>query len=256
MQRAELVAYLNEYLNIATFNDYAPNGLQVEGANTIKTIVTGVTACQALIDAAIALQADAILVHHGYFWKNEPVQIVGIKQQRIKALLAHDINLLAYHLPLDQHAVLGNNALLGQLWGLQDITPGLVGLESSACSTSLVRLGRLSQACSVEDFATRVSNSLQRPVLHLPGGKNTIQMVAWCSGGAQNYIEQALAWRADVYISGEVSEQTTHLAKEGGIHYFAAGHHATERLGIKALGEHLAERFGLQCHFVDIANPV
>ncbi|WP_127471290.1 Nif3-like dinuclear metal center hexameric protein [Thiomicrorhabdus aquaedulcis] len=250
MQRTELVAYLNDYLNIANFNDYAPNGLQIEGRDTIKTIVTGVTACQALIDAAIALQADAVLVHHGYFWKNEPAQIVGIKQKRVKALLAHDINLLAYHLPLDQHAVLGNNVLLGQLWGLQDITPGLVGLDS------LVRLGRLPKACSIDAFATLVSNSLQRPVLHLSGGKNTVQTVAWCSGGAQNYIDQAIAWQADVYISGEVSEQTTHLAKEGGVHYFAAGHHATERLGIKALGEHLADKFGLQCHFVDIANPV
>jgi dinuclear metal center YbgI/SA1388 family protein len=247
MQRSELVVYLNDYLRIADFNDYAPNGLQVEGREMVSTIVTGVTACQALIDAAIALQADAILVHHGYFWKNEPAQIVGFKQKRIKALLTHDINLLGYHLPLDQHSVLGNNALLGKLWGLEDITPGLVGL---------VRLGRLPQACSIDEFEQLVSRTLQRPVLHLPGGKNRIQTVAWCSGGAQNYIDQAIAWQADVYISGEVSEQTTHLAKECGIHYFAAGHHATERLGIKALGEHIAEKFNLQCHFIDIANPV
>ena len=149
-------------------------------------------------------------------------------------------------MPLDAHEELGNNALLGKLWGLQDITP-LPGL---------VRLGRLPEAVAIDVFKTKVSSSLNREPLHLPGGADRVQTIAWCSGGAQGYIDQAIEWNADVYISGEVSEQTTHLAKECGVHYFAAGHHATERLGIKALGEHLAKEFDLQCHFVDIANPV
>lgn len=246
MLRDDLTAYLADFLQLADYQDYAPNGLQVEGKDEINTIVTGVTASQALIDQAIALNADAILVHHGYFWKSEPQQIVGFKQRRIKALLMNDINLLGYHLPLDGHAELGNNAMLGKLWQLQDITP----------QPGLVRLGKLASPVSIESFVKTVSASLDRPALHLPGGPQQVQTIAWCSGGAQGYIDQALQWQADVYISGEVSEQTTHLAQEGGIHYLAAGHHATERLGIKALGEHLAEKFGLECHFIDVNNPV
>ncbi|MDG6773566.1 Nif3-like dinuclear metal center hexameric protein [Thiomicrorhabdus sp. ZW0627] len=246
MLREELTSYLNDYLKVSEFKDYAPNGLQVEGKSEIRTIVTGVTACQALIDEAVRLKADAILVHHGYFWKSEPVEIVGFKQKRIKSLLVNDVNLFGYHLPLDAHPELGNNAMLGKLWRLQDITP----------VPGLVRLGRLDAPLSIDDFKQRISESLNRDVLHLSGGPQEINTVAWCSGGAQNYIDQALAWEADVYISGEVSEQTTHLAREGGIHYFSAGHHATERLGVEALGKHLAEKFDLECHFVDIANPV
>lgn len=244
--RDNLTAYLAEFLQVSDYKDYAPNGLQVEGCAEIRTVVTGVTASKALIDEAIKLNADAILVHHGYFWKSEPQEIVGFKQKRIKALLVNDINLMGYHLPLDGHAELGNNAMLGKLWQLEDITP----------QPGLVRLGRLTAPVDIDDFTAFVSSSLDRQVLHLPGGPAQIQTVAWCSGGAQGYIDQALAWRADVYISGEVSEQTTHLAQEGGIHYLAAGHHATERLGIKALGEHLAEKFEIKCHFVDVNNPV
>ena len=244
--RDELTAHLAEFLKLSDYQDYAPNGLQVEGKQEIKTIVTGVTASQALIDAAITLNADAILVHHGYFWKSEPQEIVGFKQRRIKSLLMHDINLMGYHLPLDGHLELGNNAMLGKLWQLEDITP----------KPGLVRLGRLAKPVNIEDFIEVVSSSLNRRALHLPGGPDQVQTIAWCSGGAQGYIDQALAWKADVYISGEVSEQTTHLAMEGGIHYLAAGHHATERLGIKALGEYLAKQFDLNCHFIDINNPV
>jgi len=244
--RDDLTAYLADFLKLADYKDYAPNGLQVEGCEEIKTIVTGVTASQALIDKAISLDADAILVHHGYFWKSEPQEIVGFKQKRIKSLLLNDINLMGYHLPLDGHEDLGNNAMLGKLWQLEDITP----------QPGLVRLGKLTQPMDVQSFVGMVSESLSRPALHLPGGPQQVETVAWCSGGAQGYIDQALAWKADVYISGEVSEQTTHLAKEGGIHYLAAGHHATERLGIKTLGEHLASQFDLICHFVDVDNPV
>ncbi len=246
MNRDELSAYLSEFLEIDGYKDYAPNGLQVEGKAEIKKIVTGVTACQALIDQAVAVGADAILVHHGYFWKSEPDVITGFKQKRIKALLQHDINLFGYHLPLDGHNELGNNVLLGKLWGLDEITP----------TAGLVRLGKLPEAMPMAAFKQMVDDSLNRESLHLEGGPEQVRTIAWCSGGAQGYIDQAIEWSADVYISGEVSEQTTHLAKECGIHYLAAGHHATERLGIKALGEHLAEKFGLENVFIDITNPV
>ena len=246
MKTTQLADYLHDFLSVADFKDYAPNGLQVEGRTEIKRIVTGVTACQALIDKAVELQADAILVHHGYFWKSEPATITGFKQRRIKTLLQHDINLFGYHLPLDAHAELGNNAMLAKLWGLKDITP----------EPGLVRLGKLSSKMEMDDFKQMVDDSLARDSLHLPGGPSQVETIAWCSGGAQGYIDQAIAWGADVYVSGEVSEQTTHMAKECGIHYLAAGHHATERLGIKSLGEHLVEKFGLECHFVEVANPV
>ncbi|NPA71338.1 MAG: Nif3-like dinuclear metal center hexameric protein [Gammaproteobacteria bacterium] len=246
MQRTELIDYLDDLLEVSSYQDYAPNGLQVEGRKEINTIVTGVTACQALIDAAIELKADAILVHHGYFWKNEKPQIVGLKQKRIKALLMNDINLIGYHLPLDGHAILGNNAQLAQLWSLEDITP----------KPGLVRLGKLNKSMNMAQFKQVISGSLGRDVLHLPGGPQEVQTIAWCSGGAQGYIDQAIEWGADVYISGEVSEQTTHQALESGIHYLAAGHHATERLGVKALGEHLSYKFNVVCHFIDINNPV
>lgn len=246
MKTTELVQYLDDFLEATTFKDYAPNGLQVEGKSDITKIVTGVTACQALIDVAIAEKADAIIVHHGYFWKNEPVTITGMKQKRIRSLLENEINLLGYHLPLDAHPTLGNNAMLGELWSLEDITP----------EPGLVRLGRLSSPVSIDTLVESIGNSLNRMPLHLPGGPSEVETIAWCSGGAQGYIEKAIEWEADVYISGEVSEQTTHQALENKIHYLAAGHHATERLGVKALGEHLAQAFDLEVVFVDINNPV
>ena len=246
MQRKELVNYLNEFLEIDQYKDYAPNGLQVEGRDEIKTIVTGVTACNELINEAIRLNADAVLVHHGFFWKSEPVEVVGYKKKRLKKLLLNDVNLLGYHLPLDGHPELGNNAELAKLWQLEDITP----------VDGLVRLGRLKTPIPIDEFTEFVSTSLGRKALHLEGGPALVETIAWCSGGAQNYISQAVRWEADVYISGEVSEQTMHIAKECGIHYLAAGHHATERLGIKALGEHLSAKFNLHCQFVDIHNPV
>ena len=246
MKRDELVAYLHEFLEIDQYKDYAPNGLQIEGTEDILTLVTGVTACQALIDEAIRLRADAILVHHGYFWKNEPLPIIGFKKKRIKSLLVNDINLLGYHLPLDGHIELGNNAQLGQLWQLEDITP----------VSGLLRLGQLPEVMNLDAFKQQVSKSLDRDVLHLSGGPEKVKTIAWCSGGAQQYIMEAAEWGADVYISGEVSEQTTHLARELGVHYFAAGHHATERLGVQRLGEYLAKRFNLVHSHVDIKNPV
>lgn len=243
----ELVQYLDHLLGVSQYKDYAPNGLQVEGKPNIQKIVTGVTASQSLIDQAIEHQADAILVHHGYFWKNEPPTLTGMKYQRIKKLIMNDINLMGYHLPLDGHPEFGNNAQLAKLWGLHDITPD---------EKSLVRLGQLAQPLAIEAFVEQVSQSLGRIPLHLPGGPKKVKTVAWCSGGAQGYIQQAIDWQADVYISGEVSEQTTHQAAESGIHYLAAGHHATERLGVFSLGEHLAETFDLEVVFMDVPNPV
>jgi len=250
MTRTELSRYLSEFLQVSNYKDYAPNGLQVEGRSKITTIVTGVTACQALIDRAIALNADAILVHHGFFWKGEPEVITGMKQRRIKALLVHDINLFGYHLPLDGHPMLGNNAELGRKLDISDAEP----VEDVA--QGLIWQGRLDTPMPVEAFSARLNNVLNREALHIGQSNDDIQTIAWCSGGAQDYIDIAADLGVDAFISGEVSERTFHSAMELGVHYFAAGHHATERYGIQALGEHLAREFNLEHHFVDINNPV
>ena len=252
IQRKELLAYLHNYLKVNDFKDYCPNGLQVEGRAEIKHIVAGVTASQSLIDKAIEQQADAILVHHGYFWKGEEAAIVGIKQKRIKALLQADINLLAYHLPLDAHTEVGNNVQLGQLLELADVSSqNLNGVDD------ILWQGALKQSLSASELAQLLNNKLGREALWLPSLNNQpIKTLAWCSGGAQSYIEHAAALGVDAFISGEVSEQTTHQAKELDIHYFAAGHHATERYGVQALAAHLAEKFGISYQFIDIDNPV
>ncbi len=247
VRRDDLAAYCHQLLNVDGFNDYAPNGLQVEGRGEIHTLVTGVTASRALIERAIALKADAIMVHHGWFWRGEPAPLTGMKGARVRLLMQHDINLFAYHLPLDAHPELGNNAQLAKLWGLEDET---------ADATTLLRIGRLSKPESMEDFLLRIERTLGRVPLHLPGGPEVVQRVAWCSGAAQKMLPQAAAMGAEVFVSGEVSEQTFHEAAELGVHYVAAGHHATERVGIRALGEHLADRFGLTVKFVDMTNPV
>ncbi|RTR28228.1 Nif3-like dinuclear metal center hexameric protein [Shewanella atlantica] len=250
MTRTELSRYLSELLQISNYKDYAPNGLQVEGRSKIATIVTGVTACQALIDRAVALNADAILVHHGFFWKGEPEVITGMKQRRIKALLANDINLFGYHLPLDGHPMLGNNAELGRRLDILDAEP----VEGVA--QGLIWQGRLDTPMSVEAFSSQLNRVLNRDALHIGQSNDEIQNIAWCSGGAQDYIDIAAELGVDAFISGEVSERTFHSAMELDVHYFAAGHHATERYGIQALGEHLAREFNLEHHFVDINNPV
>lgn len=250
IQRAALFQYLNKLLEPECFKDYAPNGLQVEGKSDISRIVSGVTATQALIDEAIEQKADAIFVHHGYFWRNEDPTITGIKYKRIKALLDHDINLFGYHLPLDAHPTLGNNAQLAQRLNIQ-VTSGLFPKDKKPVGN----IGEMDQACSASAFASRLEQVLGRAPILVEGGQHLIRKVAWCTGGAQGYIEQAVAMGADAYISGEISEQTTHIARESGIHYFAAGHHVTERYGAKAVGEHLAETFNLTHHFVDIDNP-
>ena len=225
MNNLSLEHIINQKLNTNAINDYAPNGLQVEGKANIKKIITGVTATQALIDAAVAKNADAILVHHGYFWKSENPCIRGMKGKRIKTLLVNDINLYGYHLPLDIHPELGNNAELARLLGIENLHP----LESSLT------------VCNAEELT-------QNPP-HL------IRKVGICTGGGQGYIDLAAQMGCDAFISGEISEQTTHSAREQGIHYFACGHHATERYGIKALGEWLAKTYELDVEFVDIDNP-
>ena len=241
MQRKELVDYLQAFLKLDEFKDYCPNGLQVEGACEIKHIVAGVTASQSLIDKAIEKNADAILVHHGYFWKGENENIVGIKQKRIKALLQADINLLAYHLPLDAHPVVGNNAQLAKVLGLQNInSQKLNGVNN------ILWNGELPQPLSADELSRLIDSQLGRKALWLPSSSNkAIKTLAWCTGGAQSYIQEASELGVDAFISGEVSEQSTHLAKELDIHYFAAGQHSNERYGEQALAQHLTEKINI-----------
>ncbi|WP_430009946.1 Nif3-like dinuclear metal center hexameric protein [Methylophaga lonarensis] len=249
--RTELLAYLDNLLEPGRFADYCPNGLQVAGCEDIYRIITGVTASQALLDQAVAMNADAILVHHGYFWRGEDARLIGIKQQRIKTLLSHDINLIAYHLPLDAHPEFGNNVQLAHQLGLE-----IDGRISGTGEPAIALCGCLSEPQSLDDFANSVADTLQREPVVIAGHDRPVNTIGWCTGAAQGYIQQAAELGLDAFLSGEVSEQTTHLARELGIHYIAAGHHATERYGIMALGNHLAEVFDLDQQFVDIENPV
>jgi len=252
MNRYHLEQYLDQLLKPAQIKDYAPNGLQIQGCDNITKIITGVTASQALIDKAIEEKADAIIVHHGYFWKNESYVIRGMKHKRIKAFLDNNISLFAYHLPLDIHPKLGNNAQLAKLLNIEVTGPLELGNPISVGIQ-----GELSTVCSGEEFAQLINNKLKRDCLHIaPPSDKTIKKVAWCTGGGQDYIELAAEQGIDAFISGEVSEKTTHIAHEMDIHFFAAGHHATERYGVKALGEHLAKEHDIEVMFVDIDNPV
>lgn len=248
--RDQLVKFLDTELQSDKIRDYCPNGLQVEGKAHISRLVTGVTASQALLDAAVSANADAILVHHGYFWKNESAPITGIKKKRLQTLLCHDINLLAYHLPLDVHPTLGNNAQLGQLLKAQNIT-AVANVEPYG----VLMQGELTQTRPVQQLASDLEQALGKQVLLHAAGSHGVSKLAWCTGGGQGYIEQAAAAGAQLFISGEVSEQTIHLSRELGIHFIAAGHHATERYGVKALGEFIAQQFALDVQFIDIDNP-
>lgn len=250
IERGALLAYLSELLEVHQFKDYAPNGLQVEGRDTIARLVTGVTASRALIEAAVAFGADAVLVHHGYFWKGEDPVVAGMKRQRLKLLLDHEINLLAYHLPLDAHPELGNNAQLARRLGI-----GVTGRLEDQGSQTLVFHGRLDPPVTAQALSGRIAAALGRAPLHIAGGDGPIATLGWCTGAAQGLIGIAAAAGLDAYLSGEISEPTVHVARELGIHYFAAGHHATERGGAAALGEHLAARFDLVHRFVDIESP-
>ncbi len=249
IDRDVLVGYCNHLLKVNQFQDYCPNGLQVEGASHIKKIVTGVTACEALIDEAIALNADALLVHHGYFWKGEEPALVGMRGRRIKKLMQNNINLLAYHLPLDAHPEYGNNAQLAQRLGLIYQK----GLDTSENPVGSV--GVLDKKETLSALADRVAVSLSRQPLVVGDKDRQIERVAWCTGGAQSFIGLAAEAGCDCYITGEVSEKTVHEAREMDIAFIAAGHHATERYGALALGEHLQKQFRLDVTFVDIDNP-
>lgn len=244
----ELRDYNASLLQTGMFKDYCPNGLQVEGRMEVRRIATGVTASQSVLEEAIAWGADAILVHHGYFWRNEDATIVGIRKKRIAQLLRNDVSLLAYHLPLDAHAELGNNAQLGKMLGLSE--QGRFGEQNIAW------LGTLPQSRTLAQFAQSVAHGLRRTPQVIGDADKTIRKVAWCSGAAQNYFEAAIAQGVDAYITGEISEQNFHQANETGVAFIAAGHHATERYGIQALGGHLATKFGLEHHFFDQDNPI
>ncbi len=247
--RARLLSYLEELLEVRAFQDFCPNGLQVEGSEEIRSLVTGVTANLSLIEQAVAAGADAVLVHHGYFWKGEEPTIVGMKQRRLRRLLATDTNLLAYHLPLDAHPVYGNNVQLAEVLGFRPE-------GSFGGSPAIGMWGRLAEPMAAEPFSQQLAARLRRGPLSILAGPPEINTVAWCSGAAHSYLMEAVRMGVDAFITGEISEPTVHVARECGIHLFAAGHHATERYGVKALGEHLADRFGLEHRFIDVDSPV
>lgn len=246
----ELVSYADTLLDIGAFRDYCPNGLQVQGGTQVHSLVGGVSASRALIEAAVQHGAQALLVHHGYFWRGEDPCVTGIKRERLALLLGHDISLLAYHLPLDAHPEWGNNVQLGRLLGLEIEGP----LDESDRSKGL--RGRLPAPLSGDALKDHVAAVLGREPLHIAAGPPLVRRIGWCTGAAQGFIETAIEAGLDAYISGEISEPTVHAAREGGIHYLAAGHHATERYGVQALGGHLAERLGLDWTFIDIPNPI
>ena len=251
MKNKKLANKLDQFLEIHQFRDYCPNGLQIEGKENITKIITGVTACQYLIDLAIEEKADAILVHHGFFWKGESQEIIGMKYNRIKALIENGINLYAYHLPLDVHPELGNNAQLARLLEITDRRP----LEPWD-KRSVGRVGKFDSPVTADQLSARITSVLSRAPLHIDGGKPEIKSIAWCTGGGQDFITTAAEQGIDAFISGEVSERTVHIAREMGIHYYAAGHHATERYGVKALGEWITEEMALEVKFIDVDNPV
>jgi len=247
----ELELELKEVLRPEQFKDYCPNGLQVEGRKEISKLVTGVTACQELITAAVEAGADALLVHHGYFWRGEDQSISGIKKARIEALLKHDVSLFAYHLPLDVHREFGNNVQLAKVLGIE-----IDGELAKQNNHPIGLVGTISEDTDFESLKALIADKLDRQPLAIEGNSKPIRSIAWCTGAAQNYIELAVAAGVDAYITGEVSEPTVHIARESGIHFLSAGHHATERYGVQAIGGYLASKFGIDHQFIDIDNPV
>ncbi len=247
MQRQHLIKILDDLLHPELFKDYAPNGLQVEGKSEISRIVTAVSATQNVLDQALALKADALLVHHGWFWRGENPAVVATKYRRLKTLMSGEINLIAYHLPLDAHATLGNNAQMAQLLAATDVAQGG---ENNFIWTGLV------PPISVQTLASHLEKYLNRSPLVLGDQTKTVSRLAWCSGAAEDFFEDAIAMGAEAYISGEATERTTHLAREMHVPFLVCGHHATERLGIKALSDWLYENHGLECIFVDDENPI
>ncbi|GAB4115261.1 MAG: Nif3-like dinuclear metal center hexameric protein [Sideroxydans sp.] len=248
MQLKELCDYIGTELGSDRFKDYCPNGLQVEGKAGVARIATAVTASQAVLEAASNWGADALIVHHGYFWRGENAPITGIKKRRIAHLLRHDISLLVYHLPLDAHPVLGNNAQLARLLGFVEY--GRFGEQELACH------GVLSQPQSLGDLVRGLAQKLRRAPQVIGDLNTRVARIAWCSGAAQSYFPQAVDLGVDAFLTGEISEQYVHVAEETGVAFIAAGHHATERYGIQALGQRLASRFALEHQFFDQQNPI
>lgn len=249
-----LAAWLDDTLQAARFKDYCPNGLQVEGRSEVGHIITGVTASEALLRIAVERGADAVLVHHGWMWRNEDRRVIGTRRTRMALALKNDLNLFAYHLPLDAHPTLGNNAQLARVLGLEperrdDGAPRTCGPDN------LVWLGAAPDVATLGQLAARIQQRLGRQPLVVGNPDQPVARIAWCTGGAQGYIDQAIAAGVDAYLTGEVSEQTVHSARENGITFIAAGHHATERYGVQALGRYLAERFGIEHRFIDCPNP-
>jgi len=261
----ELCAWLDTTLNAVSFNDYCPNGLQVEGKPTVSHIIAGVTASQALIDVAVARGADALLVHHGWFWKGEDPRVRGTRKTRLASVLAHDINLIAYHLPLDAHPLLGNNAQLARLLNL---SPSLKPWHESIIETlapeqiqtvgpgGLIWLGHMPGASTLGEVAANVERALGRTPQVIGERSMPAQRIAWCTGAAQSMLGDAIDAGAQIFITGEISEPTVHLAREAQVGFVSAGHHATERYGVQALGEAIQTKFGIRVDFVDIDNPV
>lgn len=245
--RDEMDRYLRQVLEVEKFKDYGPNGLQVEGRPEVDKLVSGVTASLSLIEAAVAARADAVLVHHGLFWRGQDGRLTGWLKARVALLMAHGINLFAYHLPLDAHAEWGNNAQWGAALGLR--------ADARFGEQALGFIGDAGHLLSLRALAQQAERVAQREVLVLPGDGRALRRIAWCSGGAQSYFEAAIAAGADAFLTGEVSEPQAHLARETGVAFIACGHHASERHGAPALGAHLAQHFGLQHEFIEIANP-
>ena len=248
MRLNELEIYLNQLLDVAHFRDYCPNGLQVEGRSEVRKLISGVTASFDLLKAAVAAGADAVLVHHGYFWRGENQCLTGMKRRRIALLMEHDISLLAYHLPLDAHLELGNNTQLGRRLGF--IETGRFGEQSIAVH------GTLPQTMTLKDLRINVEHMLSRKPLVIGDEAKLVQRIAWCTGAAQDYFDEAIRLGVDAFVTGEISEQTVHAARESGVAFIAAGHHATERYGVQALGEHVTQKFGIAHQFIDVDNPV
>ena len=247
----DIIQWCDQTLKSSEFKDYAPNGLQIEGKTEVRKILAAVTASQDAIDAAIRENADLLLVHHGYFWKGEAYPITGMRGKRIKSLIQHDISLLAYHLPLDSHPSLGNNAAIADLLELERIET----LDPSE-RHPIGNIGYLNQPMPVEEFKKFVSEKLKFDVTHLPADKTMIEKVGFCTGGAQDFIVKAAEQGCDAYISGEVSERTFYEAKELGVHYFACGHHATERYGVQRLGQAISEQFDIEYVYFELNNPI
>ena len=244
----QIADYCDSLLNAAGFDDYCPNGLQVEGDRPVRRLLSGVTASQALVDAAVAEDVDALLVHHGYFWRGEDARLVGMKGRRVRTLMRAGISLLAYHLPLDAHPDLGNNRRLATVLGLCDPV-------STEAGKGLVWRGDLPEPMTGAAFAEHIRVALGGAPVHIQVLKRPLRSLAWCSGGAQGFLPAVAELGVDAYLSGEISEQTTHEARELGLDFFAAGHHRTERYGVWALGDHIAERFGVEHSFQDLDNP-